>query len=49
MYINHNSMATNVANTLTGHYGNLQTSTQPLSPGMRTNSAAAAAAGLSIS
>ena len=27
MYINHNSMATNVANTLTGHYGNLQTST----------------------
>ena len=39
MYINHNGMATNVANTLTGHYGNLQTSTQRLSSGMRINSA----------
>ena len=27
MYINHNQMASNVANTLTSHYGNLQTST----------------------
>ena len=49
MYINHNSMATNVANTLTGHYGNLQTSTQRLSSGMRINSAADDAAGLAIS
>ena len=49
MYINHNGMATNVANTLTGHYGNLQTSTQRLSSGMRINSAADDAAGLAIS
>ena len=28
MYINHNQMATNVANTLTGHYSDLQTSTK---------------------
>ena len=48
MFINNNSMATNVANTLTGHYGNLQTSTQRLSTGLRVNSAADDAAGLAI-
>ncbi len=48
MYINHNSMANNVANTLTSHYGNLQTSTQRLSTGLRVNSAADDAAGLAI-
>ena len=48
MYINHNQMATNVANALTGHYGNLQTSTQRLSSGLRVNSAADDAAGLAI-
>lgn len=31
MYINHNQMAQNVGNTLTSHYGNLQTSTTRLS------------------
>ena len=31
MYVNHNQMATNVANTLTDHYSNLQTSTRRLS------------------
>ena len=46
MYINHNTMASNVANTLTSHYGNLQTSTQRLSSGLRINSAADDAAGL---
>ena len=46
MYINHNQMATNVANTLTDHYGRLQTSTQRLSSGLRVNSAADDAAGL---
>ena len=49
MYINHNGMATNVANTLTSHYGNLSTSTERLSSGMRINSAADDAAGLAIS
>ena len=49
MYINHNSMATNVANTLTSHYSNLATSTERLSSGMRINSAADDAAGLAIS
>ena len=49
MYINHNGMATNVANTLTSHYSNLQTSTERLSSGMRINSAADDAAGLAIS
>ena len=49
MYINHNGMATNVANTLTSHYSNLSTSTQRLSSGMRINSAADDAAGLAIS
>ena len=48
MYINNNSMAANVANTLTSHYGNLQTSTQRLSTGLRVNSAADDAAGLAI-
>ena len=46
MYINHNGMATNVANTLTSHYGNLSTSTERLSSGMRINSSADDAAGL---
>ena len=41
-------MATNVANTLTSHYGNLQTSTQRLSSGLRVNGAADDAAGLAI-
>ena len=49
MYINHNGMATNVANTLTSHYSNLSTSTQRLSSGMRINSAADDAAGLVVS
>ena len=48
MFINHNQMASNVANTLTSHYGNLQTSTQRLSSGLRVNSAADDAAGLAI-
>ena len=48
MYINHNQMATNVANTLTDHYGRLQTSTQRLSSGLRVNSASDDAAGLAI-
>ena len=48
MYINHNTMASNVANTLTSHYGNLQTSTQRLSSGLRINSAADDAAGRAI-
>ena len=48
MYINHNQMATNVANTLTDHYSNLQTSTRRLSSGLRINSAADDAAGLAI-
>ncbi|WP_308620757.1 flagellin [uncultured Desulfovibrio sp.] len=48
MYINNNSMASNVANTLTSHYNNLSTSTQRLSSGLRVNSAADDAAGLAI-
>lgn len=48
MYINHNSMASNVANTLTSHYSNLETSTQRLSSGLRVNSSADDAAGLAI-
>ncbi|MEG2171796.1 MAG: flagellin [Desulfovibrionaceae bacterium] len=48
MYINHNSMATNVANNLSKSYGNLATSTQRLSSGLRVNSAADDAAGLAI-
>ncbi|MCR5813573.1 MAG: flagellin [Desulfovibrio sp.] len=48
MYINNNSMSSNVANTLTSHYGNLAQSTQRLSTGLRVNSAADDAAGLAI-
>ena len=48
MYINNNSMATNVTNNLTSHYSNLATSTQRLSTGLRVNSAADDAAGLAI-
>ena len=48
MYINHNSMATNVSNTLTSHYSNLATSTQRLSSGLRVNGASDDAAGLAI-
>ena len=48
MYINNNSMASNVANNLTWHYSNLATSTQRLSTGLRVNSAADDAAGLAI-
>ncbi len=48
MYINNNSMSRNVANTLTSHYGNLATSTERLSTGLRVNSAADDAAGLAI-
>lgn len=48
MHINNNSMAGNVANTLTKHYGNLSTSTQRLSSGLRVDSAADDAAGLAI-
>ena len=48
MYINHNSMAGNVANTLTSHYSNLATSTERLSSGLRVNGAADDAAGLAI-
>ena len=48
MYINNNSMSSNVANTLTNHYSNLATSTQRLSSGLRINSAADDAAGLAI-
>ncbi|MDR1776620.1 MAG: flagellin [Desulfovibrio sp.] len=48
MYINHNQMASTIANTLTSHYANLATSTQRLSTGLRINSAADDAAGLAI-
>ena len=48
MYINNNAMSGNVANTLTSHYGNLATSTERLSTGLRVNSAADDAAGLAI-
>ena len=48
MYINNNSMASNVANNLTSHYNDLKTSTQRLSTGLRVNSAADDAAGLAI-
>ena len=49
MYINHNGMARKVADTLTGHYARLATSTERLSSGMRINHAADDAAGLAIS
>ncbi len=48
MVINHNMMASNVANNLNAHYGRLATSTQRLSSGLRVNSAADDAAGLAI-
>ncbi len=49
MYINHNGMARKVADTLTGHYARLATSTERLSSGMRINHAADDAAGLAVS
>ncbi len=49
MYIKHNAMARDVANTLASHYKNLATSTRRLSSGMRINGAADDAAGLAIS
>ena len=48
MYINTNSMASNVASNLQSHYTELATSTQRLSTGLRVNSAADDAAGLAI-
>ena len=48
MYINNNSMASEVANNLTTHYHDLKTSTARLSSGLRINSAADDAAGLAI-
>ena len=48
MYINSNSMATQVTNNLTSHYNDLKTSTERLSSGLRINSAADDAAGLAI-
>ena len=48
MYINSNSMATQVSNNLTSHYSDLKTSTERLSSGLRINSAADDAAGLAI-
>ncbi|MTJ94194.1 MAG: flagellin [Desulfovibrio sp.] len=48
MYINSNTMATEVTNNLTSHYNNLKTSTSRLSSGLRINSAADDAAGLAI-
>ena len=48
MYINSNSMATEVTNNLTTHYNDLKTSTSRLSSGLRINSAADDAAGLAI-
>ena len=48
LVVNHNLMAGNIANTLSSHYGNLSTSTQRLSTGLRINSSADDAAGLAI-
>ncbi len=48
LYINSNSMATNAQNNLGTHYGNLQTSIERLSSGLRINSSADDAAGLAI-
>ena len=48
MYINSNSMATQVSNNLTSHYSDLKTSTERLSSGLRIKSAADDAAGLAI-
>ena len=48
LVVNHNLMASNVANNLNTHYSQLATSTQRLSTGLRINSAADDAAGLAI-
>ena len=48
LVINHNLMALNAARNLTGHYGNLSTSTRRLSSGLRVGTAADDAAGLAI-
>ncbi len=48
LVINHNLMATRTANALSSSYGNLATSVQRLSTGLRVNSAADDAAGLAI-
>ena len=48
MYINHNTMASQVGNNLPSHYNDLKTSTSRLSSGLRINSAADDAAGLAI-
>lgn len=48
LVINHNMMAANVARNLSTSYGNLATSTQRLSSGLRVNSASDDAAGLAI-
>ncbi len=48
MYINSNTMALGAQNNLGTHYGNLQTSIERLSSGLRINSSADDAAGLAI-
>ncbi len=48
LVVNNNLMANNVARNLNLHYGNLSTSTERLSSGLRINSAADDAAGLAI-
>ncbi|GAB7079427.1 flagellin N-terminal helical domain-containing protein [Megalodesulfovibrio paquesii] len=48
LVINHNLMAANVARNLNTAYGNLSTSTERLSSGLRINSASDDAAGLAI-
>ncbi len=48
MYINSNPMATTAQNNLGTHYGNLQTSIERLSSGLRVNGASDDAAGLAI-
>ncbi len=48
LVINNNQMALNAQNNLTQHYGNLQTSIERLSSGLRVNGAADDAAGLAI-
>ena len=48
LVVNHNLMASNVANSLNSHYSRLATSTQRLSSGLRINSSADDAAGLAI-
>lgn len=48
LVVNHNLMAANTARNLNAHYGQLATSTQRLSSGLRINSASDDAAGLAI-